>query len=42
MFLKKSQMFITSAQEKPQPRVAVAHPLLLSIAGSLSELYSYQ
>lgn len=41
MFLQKSQMFITSTQEKPQPRVAVAHPLLLSIAGSLSELYSY-
>lgn len=26
---------------KPQPRMALAHPFLLSIAGSLSEPYSY-
>lgn len=41
MFLLTSQLFITSTQEKPQPRMSVAHPFLLSIPGSLSELYSY-
>lgn len=40
MFLQKSQMFMTSTQQKPQPRRSVAHPLL-SIAVSLSELYFY-
>lgn len=41
MFLPPSQMFITSTQEKTQPRMVVEHPFLLSITGSLSELYSY-
>lgn len=41
MVLQQLQMFITSSQEKPQPRMAVEHPFLLSIAGSSSELYSY-